>query len=72
MEGEGRELLTSAAASVRRRPERLKTIRPGNALLLGEASPWTRLPMWRQVSSTVRFRAERIQCLILGKACAIG
>jgi len=28
--------------------------------------------MWRQVSSTVRFCAMRIQCLILAKACSIG
>jgi hypothetical protein len=32
----------------------------------------TRLPMSRHTSSTVRFWAERIQCLILAKACSIG
>ncbi|MBB5045951.1 hypothetical protein HNR60_000686 [Rhodopseudomonas rhenobacensis] len=28
--------------------------------------------MWRQVSSTVRFWATRIQCLILAETCSIG
>lgn len=31
-----------------------------------------RPPTWWQMSSMVRFWAERIQCLILAKVCSIG